>query len=305
MERVPRPGDAEKDEAEDDGGGEDASGAGGRAWSWVCHGNRHREGTSRRRETLAVEGADSTESRIPQEHEASLRAVVFVRPVPPSSRESVRMKVPSMPLAIASFALLCFTGGFLLVSQRSVYTGSRLAFVRLTFSDASSQAFPSTIQLPCSQPRSRAGPLPSRPGQPCPAPASGPPCSARRSLLALALPPSCQSSCPADPFAQPGMVHWGANKTETRWLPFERAPTSEDDPTRVVPSGLASLGLASSPAVEPAPAWARAMDEGRWDVVDWARGKSILLIGTPSRRGSRSGRRTVKLTSLASISGSR
>lgn len=74
------------------------------------------------------------------------------------------------------------------------------------------------------------------------------------------------------------MISWGANKSETRWVPFPRVPDAEagkvdldwDDPSEDVPEDALS---------QAAPPYTKMLAQKQLDSLEWARDKSILFIG--------------------------
>jgi hypothetical protein len=90
----------------------------------------------------------------------------------------------------------------------------------------------------------------------------------------------CSATCADDPFAKHGMMYWGNEAKETRWVPF---PPSADSPIRRTKDIDAKGSGAWETDVEvlkyASPAYTLAVKEQDEETMGWARGKVVLFIG--------------------------
>jgi hypothetical protein len=90
----------------------------------------------------------------------------------------------------------------------------------------------------------------------------------------------CSATCADDPFAKHGMMYWGNEATETRWVPF---PSSADSPIRRTKDIDAKGSGAWETDVEvlkyASPAYTLAVKDQDEETMGWARGKVVLFIG--------------------------
>lgn len=94
---------------------------------------------------------------------------------------------------------------------------------------------------------------------------------------ATQVPPGC-AHCPADPFTQPGMLHWSTAgmDNETRWIPFPQA--WHDWEAQPMAYDLPSTDVIPAQAWESAPhQFVARMEQG--ETFEWMRGRTILFVG--------------------------
>lgn len=99
---------------------------------------------------------------------------------------------------------------------------------------------------------------------------------------ALASTPDACSSCPRDPYTQPGMIYWGTADNETRWVHFPTRPIEHASTHKLRLEHLPNVWLEDSTlALEhAAPSFVRPFAANRLDEVQFVRDKQVVFIGS-------------------------
>ncbi|KZO90796.1 hypothetical protein CALVIDRAFT_375087 [Calocera viscosa TUFC12733] len=100
--------------------------------------------------------------------------------------------------------------------------------------------------------------------------------------------PATPQGCPYDPYRAPGMIHWGQQANETRWVPFPTEAEAFDPEPRL--ARLEELDVALGGLEEGEMDELGAGERLMLDIVhgggEWAEGKNVLIIGDSHDRNN-------------------